>query len=68
MFLFSDQCCMVHSGPVPQQQRLTMITLPFDRRPKIRQGVEVGSERGQVTHGFARKAENCPATAGKFQE
>jgi hypothetical protein len=58
---------MVHSGPVPQQQRLTMITLAFGRWPKIRQGVEVGSERGQATHGFAGKAGNYPATAGKFQ-
>jgi hypothetical protein len=58
---------MVHSGPVPQQQRLTMITLAFGRRPEIRQEIEVGSEHGQVTHGFAGKLENCPATAGKFQ-
>jgi hypothetical protein len=46
---------------------LTMITLAFGRRPEIRQEIEVGSEHGQVTHGFAGKLENCPATAGKFQ-
>jgi hypothetical protein len=58
---------MVQSGPVPQQQRLTMITLAFGRRPEIRQRVEIGLERGQATHGFAAKAENCSTTAGKFQ-
>jgi hypothetical protein len=44
-----------------------MITLAFGRRPEIRQRVEIGLERGQATHGFAAKAENCSTTAGKFQ-
>jgi hypothetical protein len=44
-----------------------MITLAFGRRPEIRQEVEFGSEHGRAAHGFAGKAENFSATAGKFQ-